>query len=241
MALLFAEPHQLGWDTTVTLSELRSGTSQYDVTVEDADGIRTVYRTLELLSCTRGELEMGKGTRVWKAIEVRDGSARGPPVILKDVWRHEELGREGDNLETLRQLEPTPATPRILSQSLLTVLHHGDVVIRSKAGQNPHLDRTRLHTKNALRFLRGESLADTQFTLPEGRVEPPFIPSSGRRVLYGSRIHYRIVYKESCFPIVKQPLDVVFKALGDVCEGTVQYFYLMHQPILIVRSRTGDA
>ena len=219
-ALLFAEPFELGWDTTIAFRKDRNGDSQYDITIEDAGGKRTVYRTLELVSYTRSELEMGKATRIWRAVELRGGSPHGDPVILKDVWRHEELSREGDTLEAIRQSESSPAIQRLLSRRLLTVLHHGDVIIRTEAGRNAHVDRTRLHTDNVVCFRRNQPLVDPRFASPHAQREPHFIPPDGRRMLLGSRVHYRIVFKEVCTPLTNKPLDTVLTALADTCEGT---------------------
>ena len=180
---------------------------------------------------------MGKATRVWKAVELRKGSPFGKPVILKDGWRHEELSREGDTLQAIRQLATTSPTHERLSRRLLTVLHHGDVVIRSHSGQNPHIDRTRRHTDNAARFLRNEPPVDSRFTVPDAQGEPCGKPAHVRGMLSGGRVHYRIVFKELCKPLLKQPLETVFSALSDTCEGSRSHYYWGHA---VAHSQSSD-
>ena len=217
LPLLFADSVALGWDTTVVSAGVPG---QYDITVEDADGTQTVYRTLEVLSTTRTELETGKGTRIWKAVELMDGVPHGMPVVLKDVWRHEELGREGDTLAAIRDCDPSEDARKLLSQRTLTVLHHGDVVLRSPVVELPYVDYNRLHSQNAVRFLQNKPLTDSRFMSAGPPIPPHYVTSRGLRILLGRRLHYRIVFKELCVPLhSEKSLSGVFTGLKDVCEG----------------------
>ena len=217
LPLLFADRSQLGWDPTIVSTR---NPGQYDLTVEDADCTQTVYRTLELLSSTRTELASGKGTRIWKALEIRDGVPSGKPVVLKDVWRHEELGREGDSLSAILRSQPSPHLRALLAGRTLTVLHHGDVVLRSSSRRDPCVDCTRRHPQNAVRFLQKRPLTDARHVAVGERLEPDYVPPDGRRMLLGRLVHYRIVVAERCDPLSDKPFPVIFRALSDVCKGT---------------------
>lgn len=217
LPLLFADAASLGWDPTV----VPSGTAgQYDITVHDANGAETVFRTLGLISSTRTELEAGKGTRIWKAVEVRDGSPIGDPAVLKDVWRHEELGREGDIHESILHCDSSQEAQDSLSQGTLTVLHYGDVLLHSVATEHPYIDYTRQHPQNALRFMQDQPLTDSRFLSAGEQIKPHVLSEGGERLLLGRRVHYRIVFKELCTPLFSgHRLAAVFRAIGDVCEG----------------------
>ena len=187
--------------------------------MEDADGTQTVFRTLDLISSTRVEREAGKSTRIYEAIEVRDGTPHGEPVVLKDVWRHEELGREGDTLGAIRQCDPSQAARDLISRRTLTVLHHGDVVLRTPSVPHPYVDFTREHSQNAVRFLQHRPLTDSRFMHPSEEIEPHYVPEDGRRIFLGRKFHYRVVFKELCRPLFEQPLAAVFASIRDICEG----------------------
>lgn len=81
LVLLYAEPHELGWDPTMVPSD---DGRQLDITVFSAHAPPTVYRTLESLSGAATQSLAGRGMRVWRALRLADGRACGEPVTLKD-------------------------------------------------------------------------------------------------------------------------------------------------------------
>ena len=218
-ALLFSQPHDLGWDATVTTFSGADGSPQYDFTVEDSDGTQTQYRSLEFIASTPS----GKGTQVWRVVELRNGQPHGDPVVLKDTWRHGELAQEGGNIENIRVSASGEGERMVLDDHLPTVLHHGDVVIHSQSGVDaPHLDSTQTHIRNFVALCKGEAVNEPS-QLPPGTRLGPYYGTGlkwGRTEIRGRRIHYRIVFGEDCIPLrrYKSP-SVVFDALADVSKG----------------------
>ena len=216
LPLLFADLTTLGWDPTV----VPTGTpGQFDITVEDADGTQTVYRTLEVISSLAVERDTAKATRIYKAVELKNGTPHGKPVVLKDVWRQEELGREGDTLAAIRECDSSQAARDLIAQRTLTVLHHGDVVLRSPAVAHPYLDYTRTHVDNAQQFAQKLPLCDPRFLRTGEVLESHYGKEDGRRCLLGRMFRYRIVFKEICTTLSHAPFPEVFAAIRDVCEG----------------------
>ena len=77
------------------------------------------------------------------------------------------------------------------------MLHHGDVIIHSQAGREPpHPDNLRLHQENTVNLIR-------------------------RRPMKDLRIHYRIVFKELCTPLLDAPsIPAIWNTLVEVTEGS---------------------
>lgn len=92
LSLIYAEPQELGWDSTMTLLQDRIN---YDIRVDGFDGTRRTYRTLQLLSgAGPGDVRRG-GTRIWKAVLLENGDPSGTPVVLKDAWVDADRTAEG--------------------------------------------------------------------------------------------------------------------------------------------------
>ena len=225
-AMLFGSPAYLGWDPTVQLVRDPSSDSaaQYDYTVEDADGTQTVYRTLESISKQSEDRGM-KSLRVWKAVEVRDGNPVGDPVVLKEMWRFNEIAQEGSNTRAVS--EPTPTSTlseeaqERLTRGVLTVLHHGDVIIRPDPSkpQVSFADRLPMHFNTF-----GKSVPPGLNILTGRRARQNFW--TGWRELSDRRIHYRMVVKELCTPMyeIRWRPDKVVPALAQICEGALSFF-----------------
>ena len=218
LAMLFSSPTDLGWDSTVQISRIPSDTVQYEYTVSDADGTQTVYRTLDLIA--ESGKSNPKGLRVWRAVEVRDGIPHGEVVVLKDVWRLLDIPQEGSNMRAIAEPQPdsdmSDAEKEALRRGVLTVLHHGDVMIRSPSrGCSTTLTECRpdplvLHLETYSHSL-SEQLGDF------GSSED--LSRSGERS--GRRVHYRAVVKELCTSLydVRRDHEKVYRALAEVCEG----------------------
>ncbi|KAF7799154.1 hypothetical protein EIP86_010385 [Pleurotus ostreatoroseus] len=99
LSVLYAEPHQLGWDDTMKL--LPDGLN-YDITVRSGGQNRT-YRTQKLLADKGSRYVIGKGTRVWRAVLIEDEDEKGPPIALKDCWVALSRTREGEILRQIRR------------------------------------------------------------------------------------------------------------------------------------------
>lgn len=213
--MLFAEPYQLGWDPSVNAVETLESGLQYDYSMRNPDDSESTFRTVELLSSNSRTAVFGGGTRVWKVLQVIDAAPAGEPMVLKDVWNHAELEREGSALEKIRQSDHSSEFQKSMSANFLTVVCHGDVAIHSREGHS-YCDRSLDHVENAEAYLQGKPLPDS-IDIPPA---PPTVPFSEDTPLSGRRVHYRIVFKEICQPLtLSTPLNVAFPVLAQVCGG----------------------
>ncbi|KAJ3557299.1 hypothetical protein NM688_g1547 [Phlebia brevispora] len=124
LSIAYAEPDQLGWDPTVVLANDRR---RYDITVLSDKGEARVYRTLELISCSGAQVLLGRGTRVWKVVQVENGEERGNPMVLKDVWANPRRKREGTILDELRKADYSPYSRQDFECAYLSRVLDGDV------------------------------------------------------------------------------------------------------------------
>ncbi|KAJ7135371.1 hypothetical protein C8R43DRAFT_1020766 [Mycena crocata] len=123
LALAFATPEALGYDTTMSCFVNDANTIQYRLIVDGE-----TYVTKNMLSDNRADVTRGRVTRVWEAF--REDDTDRIPVILKDVWALAEAIPEGEQLLDLRrQLQAIPVddTPRPPTDYFLTVVAHGFV------------------------------------------------------------------------------------------------------------------
>ena len=200
-ACLFARPHELGFDPTMTPVPQPDGTLQYDIVVRSADGEKQVYRTQELLSISRIDYPVGKGTRVWKAVKLENGAERGEPVALKDSWVDEHRTREGYTIASINKSAVEDELTEAIKTALLTVETHGDVVVEGL------LDRTRpFPTEDASTNSPAEASTSSSSCASPHHTE--------------SLVHYRIVFKEVCEPLAEESsISRIFRALVDICKG----------------------
>ncbi|KAF7797341.1 hypothetical protein EIP86_008536 [Pleurotus ostreatoroseus] len=194
LSFLYAEQHQLGWDTTVKLVENPKALPQYDYSVPNPDGSISVFRTIELLSSSGHTTFLGSGTRTWKAIEVLSPLPVGELRVLKDAWTIPEVGRSA--LEDICSPEdPDESQQDYASASRLTAISQDFVQICPQKGSSYH-DRTLLHVKNVEAYVRGEPFPD-----PSINIRPPLDhTSSEASALSQYRVHHRAVFKETCKP-----------------------------------------
>ncbi|KAJ3531368.1 hypothetical protein NM688_g7587 [Phlebia brevispora] len=201
LSLLFAEPHELGWDTTMNPIPDPGDNMQYDFTVESSDGSKSLFRSLELIYGGESATRRRRGTRIWKVIRVIDGIPSGEPLVLKDSWIHEESEREGTTLRRIQDCNNTDDFQHNFSTHFLTVVRDGDVILHSSR-RPPSRDHSLHHVQVCRRNRQlGNGTSDSS-------------PLSGRKV------HYRVVFKERCRPLhLDIPLSDVFRALGQTCAA----------------------
>lgn len=138
LSTIFAEPHQLGWDTTMI--PLPDG-HNFDILVRSAEGQTKTYRTQTMLSGITPRNRLGKDTKVWRAVRVENGEETGSPVALKDCWVHPDYAREGDLIRDICQDALTLEDKELVGRNFMNVECHGDVFI---GDDEPALDCTRV-------------------------------------------------------------------------------------------------
>lgn len=189
LSVIFAKPHELGYDPTMMKIRDDDGDIQYEIMVRSESGEEHRYRTVEVLSAPGEAYLIGRGTQVWKAMRVEDGQETGESIALKDAWVDDHREREGIIESRIRSDASSSDQGAILENRLVHVVCHGDVFVESVQ------DCTRLISP-------GDSPG-----VGSG-------PSSKHQVHY--RIVYREIgtslYEETS-------LAKVFRALGDVADG----------------------
>lgn len=83
------------------MSPLSDGCN-YDIAIFSAEREPQTYRTLELLADSGAHILHGRGTRVWKAVLLKDGVPSGSPLVIKDVWVDPARPSEGSLFDTIR-------------------------------------------------------------------------------------------------------------------------------------------
>lgn len=187
-----------------------------------------MFRTRKLISSYGAEPLRGRGTRVFEAIEIdRNGSLKGSPVVLKDIWIDRDRTREGAILARLHAVA-NGEDKELIKKHFLTTICHGDVWTEFDT-----LD----DTENAL--MRGLNITtDHKFQLQRKQMIQKYQPASGSEGLraisriqaphshlrYAHKTHYRIVFKEKGITIdcIKSLPDVM-TVLTETVRGAFSY------------------
>ncbi|KAF7794450.1 hypothetical protein EIP86_005584 [Pleurotus ostreatoroseus] len=170
------------------------------------DGTTQTYRTLQLLSNSRTVNLVGRGTRVWKVIQVEDGQEVGEPMVLKDTWSDPERCTEGHLLEKVRAADRPDELKASMDKLFPTMVCHGDV----RLNDEPRiLDCTPAFGPNA-----GNNLTLRREDICRG--EEGYGPWESEYTPQRQRVHYRLVLKEVCKPLGDETsLPKIYRALGD--------------------------
>ena len=106
LSFIYATPVELGFDPDIIECTPAQGGPQYFVyTVDDNEGGKLYFRTLQSLSEYRSHCISGRATRVWKVIQVTSLVDHSPVhvdcggVVLKDIWLQRDATTER-NLQT---------------------------------------------------------------------------------------------------------------------------------------------
>ena len=179
-----------------------------------ADGTYQTYRTKQLLSDAGGVYLQGRGTRVWTAVRLENGSETGELVVLKDSWVDEYREREGSINNRIRRAAVLQEDRDKLDASIVQVALYGDVYVAGVP------DRTRLVPDSECLI----GLVLQSLSAITDRVNPRRAASSKKRLFTGPQIHTRIVYKDVGRPISNaRLLSPFFSALAKVTEGVHPY------------------
>lgn len=226
---MFAEPEDLGYDTTMRRVNTIGASPQFDISVfekkeTDSKPQHRWYRTRRLLSNIGAEAARGRGTRVWEVVRLdKHDEPVGPSRVLKDCWIDYDRTREGDIMKRIIDSARTPTAKSILEDCLLTVECHGDVYINGRPDDTHALMRrgnavptdgyyplqrpARSRGKDERMYPRGSFLFTTKIIKKE-------------IIGYDDKFHYRIVFEEVGISIDKldSALDI-FKCLTRALPG----------------------
>ncbi len=219
LSVMFATPHQLGWDPTM----IDMGDGTLAIQVRDQRGRERWYRTEELLSDLGANSLFGRGTRVWSVRRLtlnrktKEWESTGPLFVLKDSWIDEDRPREGELYRELRRFNG-------MKEFLLEVEFFGDVYIK----EAKNFDHTRmLALKKAtlprfgralhIRFMKTvrDSVAAAKGVVLHARVPEPLATRTE------PRMHTRLVLNDVCTPLNNlSRLEDIFRALAHTALGT---------------------
>lgn len=134
VSLLCASREELGWDLTTQRIETPGAEVHYIIDVRVEGGAVRQFITTSIISATGAEGILGRGTRVWKAIEKpRDGeqaTEEAIPVVLKDYWIDDDRTREGVIYHSILK-GVKGENRRNLKKYLVKIKCHGDVYRRN--------------------------------------------------------------------------------------------------------------
>lgn len=218
LSITNASEVDLGLDPTIVPWK---DTQRYDVLLRTNNGEVRTYRTLETLASYPAEKLFGRGTRVWTAIQIKDGEEIGEAVALKDAWVDLKRAQEGTVFERVQLADRPPEYTQSSEDLFPTVDCHGDVVLDE--GTSEVLDHTRCFEESGARI--GASASTREQLMhsldvwkasresrdgPSSKSDPK--PPSVKRL-----VHYRIVFHEVCRALCDETqLSAIFRALARI-------------------------
>lgn len=233
LSLLCASREELGWDLSIQRIEPQDpgANTQYKIDVRTDGGAVRHFITTSIISATGAEGILGRGTRVWKALEqLEDGSISAEPVALKDYWIDDDRLREGEIYRLI--LEGLKGRNRCKGQRYLVKIEcHGDVH-HQKLGMGPRDGKTTVGTKMGRTSTRDVEKAIKEAPTQESRVATGVPTSVTPSAYYDAgagtpldlfssvKTKNRIVMVPVGQSLHQQTsLRTIFKALLDVCNG----------------------
>jgi hypothetical protein len=244
ISVMYSQPHQLGWDTTMKVISGDGKHPRYDITVLDESTAEAVtFRTTRLISNISACSIRGRGTRVWEVRQLGpDGEPIGEPGVLKDSWPDADRTREATILGSIRNATPQQ---NFLHRALLTIMANGDVnidgIIDQTMDQDTRLAVTRSpHGEPGKRFLltqldyseKGIERRNRQDQSNQSQVKGSQLcaysvseVAQAVDVTYSPKIHSRVVFREVCKSLNEEKkLSTIFTALKDACGGMCTSF-----------------
>lgn len=220
------------------MTQLPNG--QLDIVVRASDGKDKIYRTLEVLSDFAAESILGRATRVYKAQELKNGVPYGDVVVLKDQWIDSDRIKEGDIYKQIRNTNHSRQFRDKFALSFLTVLYHGIVFVEDDNEKLVPDDTRKVHLRgedisaNSPRFQMmhtGIRTGGSRKSCPvaTGYPFPPRVELNldSPEVVYDSKVHYRIVFKEVCRPLYElTDLREISAVIFETCSS--EFLLLSH-------------
>ncbi|KAI0810838.1 hypothetical protein BC629DRAFT_1251537, partial [Irpex lacteus] len=229
LSQVYAKPHELGIDTTMTLvpvpPKLRSSeTPVYDIIVHNAKADGEVeeitVRAVDLIDDVRVQYPLGRGTRVWEVQRVVDGviAEHAEGRVLKESWVDAERRSEAEIMEQILAAA-NEEEKDMLSEALLTHVAAGGVLVEGKLDNTRDLGISDADLPTTRRFslrvstapsIKSSSVASAGHSvpsLPAANATTSTQPSTKRQ-------HTRLLMKQLCTPLSKVlSLCQVFEAL----------------------------
>ena len=206
---------------------------QYDITVHRRGSPALQYRTKAVLSNVGAEAIRGRGTRVWKAVQLVNGVETGPPVALKDCWVDSDRMREGEILDKIRGSVTDPRAAQVISRCLLSVACYADVLVEDEVDTTDKLHRRGApipanHGRLPLKLRADTIQADSKPVVnatPTPEQRGHVTTDSVSFLAYSPKTHHRIVFEEIGVPIYQvESLPKVFNALRQLVIGELLLF-----------------
>lgn len=205
-----------------------AGGRSYDISAGARNSARK-FRTIEMVYCAPVDAMRGRGTRVWKAVEIGRRADPKKVFIIKDTWIDSDRTREGDVMTQILQDATSDTHRAALEKIFLTVVCHGDVQWHGHTSKTRHLDEFKLfatqlapqdsqrHESDSFRTRQTTgTCADRAFSRNAADEEkrPEYL------IQYHAKTQYRIVFEEVGTPLhgLTSP-GKIFEALKTISQG----------------------
>ncbi|KAF8608075.1 hypothetical protein BDV93DRAFT_551941 [Ceratobasidium sp. AG-I] len=128
LSMARASSEELGFDSQC--EAVRTQPHCYDFTfekVENGTTIKTVYRTVSIISDLGATSLLGHGTRVWKVQKIVGGRPMDKFYALRDVWPHDDREAEHLIVQKVKEANPEDAIHllTITDAEFVSVLYNG--------------------------------------------------------------------------------------------------------------------
>lgn len=215
----------------------------YIITVRSEEtGEEVDFRATDVLSDRGADALRGGGTRVFKVRRLEDGSEIGEELVLKDCWVDADRVSEGKTMADIKRDAAGTPQEAVLASGLLTVDTHGDVYVDGEIDKTISKERRKelfiwddvflVHRSDArvegFNGLRGFAARHTLQERAEKGSHPSIIGDvdSLGPIMFCSKKHYRIVFKETCKPLfLEDMLGKILYILGQTCKSV---YYVLH-------------
>jgi hypothetical protein len=228
-AFAFADQKSLGFDPTMEMCEDDQKQTQFIISVHPHDKKQQSrkFRTLRLISSYGAEPLRGRGTRVFKVIEIDQSECyKGLPVVLKDIWIDNDRTKEGFILEQLH-LEADDEDKQLVERHFLNTVCHGYVWTDDATLDDTNNTLMRgldLTTYKTFKLQKGSLQRYPLATGSEGLLAVSRFRAPHSHARYSPKTHYRIVFEEDGITIDRiTSLPEVMKALTETARGASLY------------------
>jgi hypothetical protein len=219
----------LGFDPTIQRAKYSH--TEFIITVHPANAKNNPrrFRTKSIISSYGAEPLRGRGTRVFEAIEIdANGSPKGSPVVLKDIWIDHDRTREGAVLALLHA-GANDEEKLLVEKHFLTTICHGDVMTDLNVPddtENTLMRGLKVTTgrefklqRKQLAMLKHEPASGSEGLRAISRLQAPH-----SYLKYSHKTHYRIVFKEKGITVdLIKSFSEVMTVLSETVNGMLSH------------------